>query len=256
MLRIAAALLLVLFPAASAQVKVRLGPDPAVSRPVQNDALAEQPVRLPVTVVNATTRPLTVGNVLPDGSVPCPAFKVFDKAGGAPMMVNPAVMDCVVGKAVTLKPGQRRVFQVVVPFRLRPGEYTAILTVPTLPKPTPARATLRIGPGPFVAGLRFPAVMQANRGIAMDVVFTNVWRSPARDAIDLCHTTGLMVRRADGVVVYNDKARGCADVLDEPTLAPGGQSVRRRPLPPLPAGEYTAILWGKWNTSAAFVVNP
>lgn len=253
---------LLLFPAASAQVNVRLGADPSVYRPFTLDALAGQPVRLPVVVANYTRKPLTVGNVLPDGSIPCPMFKVFDKAGGAPQVFNPALANCLVGKSVTLAPGQKRRFQVVVPFLLTPGEYTATMTVPTAPKPTPTSTTIRIGPGPLVPQLRIPKGLKTGQPIPVSVAFTNTWRSKASIDLRLC-ITGLIIRNQNGRVVFdNMRERGlCADILNETTFQPG-QTITQpffytgQPPLTLPAGQYSAILWGNWNASANFQVNP
>lgn len=251
--------LLVLSSVASAQVKVRLGADPNFYRPPTLDALAGQPVRLPVLVANYSSKPLTVGNVLPDGNLPCPMFKVYDKAGGAPRVFDTAATDCVVGQAVTLAPGQKRTFRVTVPFVLTPGEYTAVVTVPTSPKPTPASTTIRIGPGPLVPTLQLPKSLSTGEPVQVRVAFTNVWRSVAKVDLRLC-TAGLMIRNQNGRVVFDNRQESlfCADRLNETTIQPGSTYTERLHLGPkpltLPAGQYTAILWGQWNASATFQV--
>ncbi|MFC3860910.1 hypothetical protein ACFOPQ_09060 [Deinococcus antarcticus] len=249
-----------LSPAASAQVKVRLGADPTVYRPFTLDALAGQNVRLPVVVANYTKKPLAVGNVLPDGGIPCPMFKVFDKAGGAPQIFNPALANCIRGESFTLAPGQKKTFQVDVPFRLTPGEYTAIVTVPTLPNPTPASTTLRIGPGPLIPQLRIPKVLKTGQPIPVSVAFTNTWRSKASIDLRLC-ITGLIIRNQNGKVVFDNRRERllCPDILNETPFQPGQTITKplfytgQQPLK-LPTGQYTAILWGHWNASTTFQV--
>lgn len=101
MYRLLPLLALALAPMASAQVGLTLSPS---ASPISAGQLPE----LTLTVRNQGKTPLTVGNVLKGGRMPCPTFKVFNWAGGAPL-TSPAT-DCIVGQRVTVEAGKKAVY--------------------------------------------------------------------------------------------------------------------------------------------------
>lgn len=161
------------------------------------------------------------------------------------------------GDRVTVTPGQNAVYRAQLPFSLQPGEYTAILTVPTEPKAQYARTMLRIGPGPFVAELRLPAQVRAGTPLPLEVAFHNVWRTTQQKDLRLCGH-GLLIRNENGRTVYDNRPEhgACTTDLRLSTVSPGGVHVERWSPPPLklPPGSYTAVLWGFYNASLRFQV--
>lgn len=250
MRRVLTALALSLAPVASAQVEVSLNMPTA---PI----LAGQLPDLTLTVRNTGKAPVTVGNVLKDGRIPCPTFKVFDRAGGAPLTFPGPLTDCIVGERVTLAGGQKAIYNVQLPFSLQPGEYTAIMTVPTAPGVRYARTTLRVGPGPFVAELRAPRKVKAGTPLPLEVAFHNIWRTTQHADLRLCGH-GLLIRNENGRTVYDNRPEhgACTTDLRLSTVGPGGVHMERwsPPLPKLLPGSYTAVLWGEYNASASFQV--
>lgn len=248
-------LALALTPTASAQAALKLSPP-------TTPLYAGQPADLTLTVRNTGKTPVTLGNVLEDGSIPCPPFKVFDKSNGAALPL-PA-LDCIVGERVTLAGGQKGVYRVRLPFSLGPGfppalqagEYTVIMTVPTEPKAQHAQTTLRVGPGPLMAELRIPSNVKAG-ALPLAIALHNVWRTPVRPRRLSC-SVGLLIRNANGRSVYDSHPErlGCSPEAHLGTVQPG------RPLVTkwyqeikLPPGRYTAVLWGEYNASIRFQVS-
>lgn len=250
-MRFATLLLMTCLATAAAQVSLEL-------RPPTEQVMSGQHIDLKLVVQNAMQKPLTIGNVMKGGWIPCPTFKVFDKAGGAPQKTNYAAVDCVQGEAVQLSSGQKGVYSVQLPLRLEPGEYIAIMTVPTAPKPQYASVNLRVGPGPFVAQLRLARPAMAGQPLALEVVYRNIWRSTASDAVERCRA-GLLIRDEQGRTVYEkDTHTPCLDVVDGLQLKSGGQQVSAfafpKSPPTLPKGQYTAIMWGAHAATLRFVV--
>ncbi|GAA5500683.1 hypothetical protein Dxin01_00407 [Deinococcus xinjiangensis] len=142
-------LLLALACAGLAQAQVQLTLTPA-----HTPIYAGQYPDLTLKVSNVGREPVTIDNVLLDRNylgrradfIPCPTFKVFNKAGGAPLMTSYIAVDCIQGKRIQITSGQKGVYQAQLPIALKAGEYTAILTVPTWPKAQYVGTTLRVQP--------------------------------------------------------------------------------------------------------------
>lgn len=208
-------------------------------------ALAGQPVKLRLLIYHWGKDAQVIGGLRRD-YVPCPLFKVFDKAGGAPLIERYLAADCDTGEDVTFKTGERRVYNVTLPLRLTPGAYTAVLTLRSQP-PLYARATVNVGPGPFVAELVLPNGARAGTPLDLRVAYRNVWRSAVSRDLRLCGQ-GLLIRDAKGKTVYDNRPEevACTADLRPTTVAPGGVHVEPwGRLPALKAGCYTAILWGE-----------
>lgn len=248
--RLLSLLALVLTPVASAQVAVTL-------RPPTTPIFAGQYPDLTLTVRNGGKTPVTVGNVLKDGRMPCPTFKVFDRAGGPPLTFPGPLIDCLVGERVTLAAGQKAVYKGQLSIPLQPGEYTVVMTVPTVPKARYVQTTLRVGPGPFVAELRVPTPVRAGAPLPLEVAFHNIWRTTQQKDLRLCRH-GLLIRNENGQAVYDNRPEhgACTADLQLSTISPGDVHVEKwfPPLPKLPPGSYTAVLWGEYNASARFQV--
>ncbi|MDO4244514.1 MAG: hypothetical protein Q4C89_00630 [Deinococcus sp.] len=207
----------------------------------QLDVLATQQAKLRLIVYSPNTVTL---NGFRGDTVPCPIFKVYDKAGGPPLTQRYLAADCDTGEKVTFRAGKSRVFNVTLPMKLNPGAYTAILTLRTQP-PLYATATVNVGPGPFVTELVFSKA-KAGQPLQMQVASRNIWRSTVERDMRLCGA-GLLIRNGNGKVVYDNKPEGGACTSDyRPTLVPSG-GVHLEPwrgkLPALPAGNYTALMW-------------
>ena len=220
-------------------------------------ALAGQPVKLRLLIINSSKGQAMIGGLLGD-IVPCPLFKVYDRAGGPPLTERYATSDCVTGENVAFRSGEYRHYSVTLPMKLTPGQYTAILTLRSQP-PLSVRTTVNVGPGPFVAELVLPNGAKAGRPLDLRVAFRNVWRSAASQDLRLCGT-GLLIRDDRGTTVYDSKPEGVACIADlEPTwVAAGGIHVELwGKLPALNAGAYTAIQWGLWSEAVLhFNVEP
>lgn len=203
--------------------------------------LATQQAKLRLIVYSPKT--VTLDGFRGD-SVPCPLFKVFDKAGGPPLIERYLTADCDTGEKTTFQAGKARVFSVTLPMKLNPGQYTAILTLRTQP-PLYAKANVNVGPGPFVTELVFSKA-KAGQPLDIQVASRNIWRSAVERDMRLCGA-GLLIRNGNGRVVYDSKPEGTACTTDlQPTLVPsGGVHVEpwRGQLPALPAGDYTALMW-------------
>ena len=224
---------LLLASTASAQVSLEL----QQLQPV----LATQQAKLRLIVYSPNT--VTLDGFRGD-TVPCPIFKVYDKAGGPPLIQRYLTADCDTGEKVTFQAGKPRVFNVTLPMKLNPGAYTAILTLRTQP-PLYATASVNVGPGPFVTELVFSKA-KAGQPLEMQVASRNIWRSAVEWDMRLCGA-GLLIRNGNGRVVYDNKPEGGACTSDyRPTLVPSG-GVHLEPwwgnLPALPAGNYTALMW-------------
>ncbi len=219
-------------------------PEPRTTLELQQlePVLAGQPIKLSLLIYRWGKGEQIVGGLRGD-HVPCPLFKVYDKAGGPPI-IDLAAADCDVGQNVTFKTGERRLYAVTLPMKLTPGEYTAILTLRSQP-PLFARATVNVGPGPFVAELVLPNGAKAGRPLDLRVAFRNVWRSAASRDLRLCGQ-GLLIRDDEGQTVYDNRPErtACTADLRPTTVAPGGVHVEPWvSLPALKAGRYTAVLW-------------
>ncbi|GAA5511741.1 hypothetical protein Dcar01_00454 [Deinococcus carri] len=239
-------LALALTAAASAQAVVKLSP-PATS------LYAGQPADLTLIFRNTGKTPVMLGNVLKDGSMPCLLFRVFDRAGGPPLITDWATANCAVRERVTLASGQKAVYRVQLSLALPPGEYTAIMTVPTEPKAQHVQTTLRVGPGPLVAELRIPLNVKAG-ALPLDIVLHNVWRTPERPPLLSCGV-GLLIRNANGRSVYDSRPEhlGCKPEAHLGTVQPGSALVMRwHEEIKLPPGRYTAVMWGEYNASVRF----
>jgi hypothetical protein len=219
--------------------------------------LAGQPVKLRLVISNSGKGEAVIGGLLGD-TVPCPLFKVYDKAGGPPLIERYILANCVAGENVTFNSGERRPYTVTLPMKLTPGQYTAILTLRSQP-PLSVRTTVNVGPGPFVAELVLPNGAMAGQPLDLRVAFRNVWRSASSQDLRLCGK-GLLIRDDRGTTVYDSKPEDVACIADlEPTrVAAGG--IHTEPwgtLPALKAGSYTAILWGLWSEAVLhFNVEP
>lgn len=203
--------------------------------------LATQQAKLRLIVYSPKT--ITLDGFRGD-TVPCPMFKVYDKAGGPPIIERYLNADCDTGEKTTFQAGKARVFNVTLPMKLSPGQYTAILTLRTQP-PLYAKANVYVGPGPFVQELVFSKA-KAGQPLEMQVASRNVWRSAVERDTRLCGA-GLLIRNVNGRVVYDNKPEGGACTTDlRLTLVPSG-GIHLEPwrgqLPALPAGEYTALMW-------------
>ena len=120
---------------ASAQLRATL---------VQTSPPTQQPAQLRLEVVNTGKTPAQVGRIRGD-YVPCPPFKLYNKAGGPPRIERYYSADCDLGETVTLPAGERRRFRVQLPWRdLPPGAYTAFLELPLNGKPAAIRADLKV----------------------------------------------------------------------------------------------------------------
>ncbi|GAA5441306.1 hypothetical protein ACFQDE_19445 [Deinococcus caeni] len=221
-------------------------PEPRTTLELQQlePVLAGQPVKLRLLIYRWGNGPQVIGG-LRDDDVPCPLFKVYDKAGGPPIIERYLTANCDVGQNVTFKTGERRLYTVTLPMKLTPGEYTAILTLRSQP-PLYARATVNVGPGPFVPELVLPSGAKAGRPLDLRVAFRNVWRSAVSGDLRLCGQ-GLLIRDEEGRTVYDNQPEkiACTTDLRLTTVAPGGVHVERWGLlPALKAGRYTAVLWG------------
>ncbi|GAA5500681.1 hypothetical protein Dxin01_00405 [Deinococcus xinjiangensis] len=218
------------------------------------NVLSMQPVKLTLHVYNAGKAPVTLGGFL-SNSIPCPIFKVFDKEGGPPLIERYVAADCVTGSPMTFNAGQRRAFAVTLPMKLSPGEYTAILTLRTQPAQH-VSTTLYVGPGPLVTELVLPSGAKAGRPLDLRVASRNVWRTPVTRDLRLCGA-GLLIRDGQGKTVYDNKPEGTGCTTDfwATTVPVGG--IHLEPwgkLPALPAGLYTAIMWGVDNATLHFEV--
>ena len=206
--------------------------------------LAGQSVKLQLTISHQGSGETVIGGLLGD-TVPCPLFKVYDKAGGPPLIERYILANCVAGENVTFNSGERRTYTVTLPMKLTPGQYTAILTLRSQP-PLTVRTMVNVGPGPFVAELVLPTGARAGQPLNLQVAFRNVWRSAASQDLRLCGE-GLLIRDDRGNTVYDNKPEGVACIADlEPTTVAAG-GIHLEPwdkLPALKAGAYTAILWG------------
>lgn len=224
----------------------------------QLEPVAGQPIKLRLTISHRGRGTQVIGG-LRANHVPCPLFKVYGKAGGPPLIGRYLSADCDTGENVTFRTGETRRYTVTLPMRLAPGEYTAILTLRSQP-PLHVRATVNVGPGPFVAELVLPGGAAAGKPLDLRVAFRNVWRSPVSRDLRLCGQ-GLLIRDERGKTVYDNKPEGvaCTTDLQPTTVAPGGVHVERwAGLPALKAGRYTAVLWGGSGAGAAtrFEVKP
>jgi hypothetical protein len=207
-------------------------------------ALAGQPVRLRLIIYHWGSKDQVIGGLRRD-TVPCPVFKVYDKAGGAPLIEQYLMADCDTGENVTFKTGEHRTYRVTLPMKLTPGQYTAILTLRSQP-PLYAQATVNVGPGPFVTEVVLPNGAQAGRPLKLQVAFRNVWGSAVSRDLRLCGQ-GLLIRDERGNTVYDNKPEevACTTDLRPTTVAAGGVHLEAwGKLPALKAGRYTAILWG------------
>lgn len=208
-------------------------------------ALAGQPVKLRLIIYHWGKGEQVIGGLRQE-HVPCPLFKVYDKAGGPPLIERYLAADCDTGENVTFKTGEHRVYSVTLPMKLTPGQYTAILTLRSQP-PLYGRATVNVGPGPFVAELVLPSGAKAGKALDLRVAFRNVWRSTVSRDLRLCGQ-GLLIRDAQGKTVYDNRPEevACTTDLRPTTVAPGGVHVEPwGRLPALKAGWYTAVLWGE-----------
>ncbi|WP_102126014.1 hypothetical protein [Deinococcus planocerae] len=227
--------------------QARTPPEPRTALELQQlePTLAGQPVKMRLLIYRWGNGAQVVGG-LRDDHIPCPLFKVYDKAGGPPIIERYLTANCDVGKNVTFKTGEQRVYAVTLPMKLAPGAYTAILTLRSQP-PMYARTIVNIGPGPFVAELVLPSGAKAGKPLDLRVAFRNVWRSTASRDLRLCGQ-GLLIRDAEGQTVYDNRPEktACTSDLRPTTVAPGGVHIEPwGPLPALKAGRYTAVLWGE-----------
>lgn len=177
--------------------QARTPPEPRTALELQQlePTLAGQPVKMRLLIYRWGNGAQVVGG-LRDDHIPCPLFKVYDKAGGPPIIERYLTANCDVGKNVTFKTGEQRVYAVTLPMKLAPGAYTAILTLRSQP-PMYARTIVNIGPGPFVAELVLPSGAKAGKPLDLRVAFRNVWRSTASRDLRLCGQ-GLLIRDAEG----------------------------------------------------------
>lgn len=230
---------------ASGQAQKSTAPGTALELQQLEPALAGHPVKLRLIIYHWGKDEQVIGG-LRKTSVPCPLVKVYDKAGGPPLIERYLTADCDVGENVTFKTGEHHAYTVTLPMRLTPGQYTAVLTLRSQP-PLSGRATVNVGPGPFVAELVLPSGAKAGTPLDLRVAFRNVWRSAASRDLRLCGQ-GLLIRDEQGKTVYDNRPEkvACTADLRPTTVAPGGvHIVPWGPLPALKAGWYTAILWGE-----------
>lgn len=206
--------------------------------------LAEQPITLQLTIAQRGNTGTVIGGLL-GNTVPCPLFKVYDRAGGPPLTERYLTSNCLPGKNVTFSPGQRRVYTVTLPMKLTPGQYTAVLTLRGR-QSLSGQANVNVGPGPFVTELVLPHEAKAGQALDLQVAFRNVWRSAASQDLRLCGN-GLLIRDDRGNTVYDNKPEEatCMADLEPTTVAAGGVHPEAwGKLPALKTGWYTAILWG------------
>lgn len=219
-------------------------------------ALAGQPINLRLIIDHWDKSEQVIGG-LGKKEVPCPLFKVYDKARGPPLIERYILANCVAGENVTFKTGERRSYGVTLPMKLTPGEYTAVLTLRSQP-PLYGRATVNVGPGPFVTTLVLPKGAKAGRPLDLRVASRNVWRSAVSRDLRLCGQ-GLLIRNANGNTVYDNKPehQACTTDLQLTTVAAGGVHLEPWGKPPtLKAGTHTAILWGSASAVTRFEVKP
>lgn len=216
--------------------------------------LAGQPITLRLTISHPGNGEQVIGGLYKD-VVPCPLFKVFDKAGGPPLIERYVTANCYTGENVTFKSGEVRQYNVTLPMKLSPGQYTAILTLRSQP-PLYGQATVNVGPGPFVTELILPNGAKADQPPDLRVAFRNVWRSAASQDFRLCGQ-GLLIRDDLGNTVYDNKPEkvACTADLRLTTVAASGIHLETwGTLPALKAGWHTAILWSE--ALARFEVTP
>lgn len=219
-------------------------------------ALTGQPTKLQLVISHRGQEARVIGGLLAD-TVPCPLFKVFNKAGGPPLIERYILANCITGENVTFQRGEQRRYSVTLPMKLAPGEYTAILTLRSQP-PLYAQATVRVGPGPFVTDLVLPKGAQAGRPLDLRVAYRNVWGSAVTYDLRLCGQ-GLLIRDEQGQTVYDNHPEGvaCTGDIWATTVAAGGLHLEAwNKLPALKAGRYTAILWGRDAAVKRFEVKP
>lgn len=219
-------------------------------------ALAGQPIQVQLVISHQGQEARVIGGLLQD-TVPCPLFKVFNQAGGLPLIERYLTADCLTGKNVTFQPGQQRLYPVTLPMKLTPGEYTVRVTLRSQP-PLSAQATIHVGPGPFVTDLVLPGGSQAGRPLNIQVTFRNVWSSAVTRDLGLCGW-GLLIRDEEGRTVYDSQPEGVACALGSrpTTVAAGGTYVQAwGQRPASKAGRYTAILWGGGTAVKRFEVKP
>ena len=162
MKKLAALCALAALPVPSAQMDVTLS---------QQSPPLRQPVQLVLEVYNPSQTPATLSRIRKD-FVTCPPFKLYAKAGGPPRIERYYAADCDTGETVTIAPGQRRRYRVQLPWRdLVPGAYTAFLEIPANGRGRSIRASVNIGPEPFVTELVRPTGVRAGQPQSLQVAF-------------------------------------------------------------------------------------
>lgn len=158
-----------------------------------------------------------------------------------------------------VRPGFRR----EIALRLLPlpaGDY--VLKTNFLPGPGPAARApkaelhLRVGPGPLVASLALSAPARAGRPVPLVTQYRNISPGVHREDLRPCGR-GLQIRNVNGRVVYDTlpEHAACKTDLRPTTLQPGQTHAEPWPrLPTLPAGDYTAVMWGTYHGSLRFTV--
>lgn len=134
----------------------------------------------------------------------------------------------------------------------------SLLTASAQAQPSPDRATVYVGPGPFVTELVLPNGAKVGKPLDLRVAFRNTSRSAVSADLRLCGQ-GLLIRDAKGKTVYDNKPEevACTADLRPTTVAPGAVHLESwGRLPALKAGRYTAILWGSAVAVKRFEVKP
>lgn len=119
-----------------------------------------------------------------------------------------------------------------------------------------ASAEVRPGPAPLTAGLALSAPAKAGRPVPLVTQYRNVLPTIHREDLRPCGR-GLQIRNVNGGVVQGTlpERAACTGDLRPTTLGPGQTHAEPWPnLPSLPAGSYTAVMWGDYHGSLRFTV--
>ena len=184
----------------------------------------------------------------------CYRFNIISKTTGKE--IPQPVSDCAVSNSLTLAPGQSVNYLLKVGVDLPAGEYRFTLPLNVPGKLGDATTLVRVGPGPFFASLALSAPAKAGRPVPLVTEYRNVWPTTQGEDVRPCGR-GLQIRNVNGRVVYDtlpEKA-ACITNLVLTTLEPGQMHAEPWPrLPALPAGDYTAVMWGSHHASLRFTV--